>query len=114
MSSSLKELQLWRWQRRTALIALPLVLLHVVLQYFVFGSATASYDVVSARLKLGAFFVLDLLLLAAVSSHAFIGLRSVLMDYAKSPAAARRATYAIGIGFAGVLIYGLAALAAFI
>lgn len=109
----LTELRLWRWQRTTALLVLPLVVAHVVLQYWVFGGE-AAFDAVSARVRGGAILALDLVLLAAVSAHAFLGLRSMLQDYARSSAAAARITRATLIMFVATFLYGLAALSAFL
>ncbi len=107
------DLTLWRWQRRTALAAFPLVLAHVVLQYFFFSDAVA-FQAVSARLKGGVVLALDVALLAVVAGHAFLGLRSLLQDYARSSAAAAWITRATLAAFVAVLAYGLAALIAFL
>ena len=114
MPGARTDLRLWRWQRYTALATLPLVLAHVVLQYWVFGIDTASFDTVSARVKGGVILALDVLLLAAVAGHGFLGLRSLLQDYARTSASAAWITRATLIAFAAVLVYGLAALAAFL
>ena len=107
------DLRLWRWQRTTALLVLPLVVAHVALQYWVFAG-DAAFDAVSARVKGGAILALDLLLLAAVSAHAFLGLRSMLQDYARTSAAAAWITRATLFMFAATFLYGLAALCAFL
>ena len=46
------DLRLWRLQRMAALVSLPLVLVHVILQLWVFGPEQ-RFDVVSARVKMG-------------------------------------------------------------
>ena len=114
MNSSGFELRLWRWQRYTGLLALPLVVAHVALQYGVFGVDAASFAGVSARLQGGAILALDVLLLACVSAHGFLGLRSMLQDYARSARAATWITRATLAAFAAIVVYGLAALAAFL
>jgi succinate dehydrogenase hydrophobic anchor subunit len=114
MASATLELGLWRWQRYTALAALPLVIAHVALQYWVFGLDTASFDAVSARVKGGVILALDVLLLATVAGHGFLGLRSMLQDYARTSASAAWITRATLFAFVAVLVYGLAALAAFL
>lgn len=114
MGAALTDLRLWRWQRYTALATLPLVVAHVVLQYWVFGIETASFDAVSARVKGGVILGLDVLLLAAVAGHGFLGLRSLLQDYARTSASAAWITRATLFAFVAVLVYGLAALAAFL
>jgi succinate dehydrogenase hydrophobic anchor subunit len=111
----MRELTLWRWQRYTAIAALPLVVAHVVLQYFVFGAeSSASFAAVSARLQGGLVLTLDVLLLAVVSAHGFLGLRSMLQDYARSSAAAAWITRLTLGAFVLVLLYGLLALTAFL
>ncbi len=114
MASPLLDLRLWRWQRYTALVALPLVLAHLALQYFAFGVDASSFAQVSARLKGGAILGLDVVLLAAVGAHAFLGLRSMLQDHARSSRAAAWITRATLWAFGAVFLYGLAALAAFL
>jgi succinate dehydrogenase hydrophobic membrane anchor protein len=109
----LTDLRLWRWQRTTALAVLPLVVAHVVLQYWVFGGE-AAFDAVSARVKGGAILALDLVLLAAVSAHAFLGLRSMLQDYARTSGSAAWITRATLFMFVATFLYGLAALCAFL
>jgi succinate dehydrogenase hydrophobic anchor subunit len=110
----LLDLGLWRWQRYTALAALPLVAAHLVLQYFVFGPDASGFDAVSARVNGGLVLAVDVLLLACVSGHALLGLRSMLQDYARSSAAAAWITRATLAAMAAILLYGLAALAAFL
>ena len=105
------ELRMWRWQRTTALVSLPLVIAHVVLQLWIFGPD--SYEVVSARVKMGLVLTLDVLLLVAVSAHAWLGMRSVLQDYARSSAAGAWITRATLVLFVATVAYGLVALAAF-
>ena len=105
------ELGLWRLQRVTALAALPLVLAHVILQLWTFGDT--SFDAVSARVRLGMILALDVLLLATVSAHAWLGLRSILQDYARSCAAAAWITRATLFLIAATFGYGLVALSAF-
>lgn len=113
MTHKLLDLKLWRWQRYTALLSLPLVVAHVALQYWVFGLETANFDAVSARVRGGVILGLDVLLLAAVSAHAFLGLRSMLQDYARTSRFATWITWATLLALAVTFVYGLAALAAF-
>lgn len=114
MSASF-ELKLWRWQRYSALAVLPLVITHVVLQYFVFGAdSSASFDAVSSRMKGGLILALDIALLAAVSAHASLGLRGMLQDYARTSTAAAWITRLTLFAFVAVLVYGLVAATAFL
>ena len=109
----LTDLRLWRLQRHTAILALPLVLAHVILQMWVFGGDN-PFDVVAARVKMGLILTLDVLLLAVVSAHAFLGMRSVLQDYARTSSAAAWATRASLFLFVFTVAFGLVALAAFL
>ena len=107
------DLRLWRLQRITAILALPLVLAHVILQLWVFGP-DHPFDVVSARVKMGLILTLDVLLLAVVSAHGWLGMRSLLQDYARSSAAAGWITrITLGLLIA-TIAYGLVALTAFL
>jgi len=108
------DLTLWRWQRYTALAAAPLVVAHVVLQYWVFGLDNATFDAVSARVKGGIILTLDVLLLAAVAGHGFLGLRGMLQDYARSSQAAAWITRVTLFLFVATFAYGLVALIAFL
>jgi succinate dehydrogenase hydrophobic anchor subunit len=111
----MRDLTLWRWQRYTALAAFPLVIAHVVLQYFVFGTETStSFASVSTRMQGGLILTLDVLLLAVVSAHGFLGLRGMLQDYARSSTAAAWITRLTLGAFVLVLAYGLLALTAFL
>lgn len=113
MKKTSLELRLWRWQRTSALALLPLLAFHIAYQYFYIGKGGLAYSVVSARLNMALFLAIDILLLLSVAIHAFLGLRSIAMDYASSPAAGRRGTTLILALLAGTVIYGLAALFAF-
>lgn len=111
--SALLELRLWRWQRYTALAALPLVLAHFVVQYAVFGPDATAFAQVAARLRGGLILALDVTLLATVGAHAMLGLRSILQDYA-GPRSAARITRATLGAFVAILAYGVCALIAFL
>lgn len=107
------ELKLWRWQRTSALILLPLVAFHLIFQYALTDAGGISFAGVSARLSLVVFLLVDILLLLSVTTHALLGLRSILMDYSLSAASARRSTAIILAALAVLVIYGLSALFAF-
>ena len=106
------DLKLWRLQRTTAVVALPLVLAHLILQLWVFGPE-ANFDAVSARVKMGVILALDVVLLVVVSAHAWLGMRSMLQDYARGSGAAGWITRATVLLFVATVAYGLVALTAF-
>jgi succinate dehydrogenase hydrophobic membrane anchor protein len=112
MASLPLPLRLWRLQRTTALIALPLVAAHVVVQFFIFGMDGTTSAVVAQRLRGGLLLALDLALLAAVATHGYLGLRAVIADYVREGAAAARAVCVVALLLAATLLYGVAALVA--
>lgn len=114
MAGAVLELKLWRWQRWSALALLPLVAFHIVFQYFVVGIDNIDYATVSAKMSTGVLLVIDVLLLATALTHGLLGLRAIIVDYARSAAAARRATAAILVFTAAAMLYGLLALGAFL
>lgn len=108
------ELKLWRWQRTSALILLPLVAFHLGYQYFIIGLDGLSFGSVSAKLSTGVLLVIDVLLLAVALSHGLLGLRAIVLDYARAAKMSQRTTIAIVLACALVGVYGLAALLAFL
>jgi succinate dehydrogenase hydrophobic membrane anchor protein len=104
------ELKLWRWQRRSALLLLPLVTFHLYFQYFVVGIDGIDFRSTAARLSGGLLIAIDVLLLATALSHGLLGLRSIAIDYARSSGMARGATIGCLIAFGAAFIYGLATL----
>lgn len=108
------NLTLWRWQRTTAVILLPLVLFHVIYMYFFVGMDSISAGSVSDRLAVIGFLVVDVVLLLVVVVHAFTGIRSILVDYQGDRRRIDRITAVIGVCAVGTVVYGLVALAAFL
>lgn len=108
------DLRLWRLQRSSALVLLPLVAFHILYQYFLIGPDAISHSAVSARLNMALFLIIDILLLLSVVTHSFLGLRSIVMDYASSSSSQRNGT-AIILAVLGITtLFGLAALFAFL
>ncbi len=114
MKNTSLELRLWRLQRTSALVLLPLVAFHILYQYFYIGPDAISLSVVSARLNVALFLIINILLLLSVVTHAFLGLRSIVMDYASSSSYKRNGTAVILALLGSTIIYGLAALFAFV
>ena len=107
------ELKLWRWQRISALILLPLVAFHLFYQYFVLGLNGVTFGTVSAKLGSATLLIVDALLLITALTHGLLGLRAIVMDYARSAAFARTMTAVALAVLAAAILYGLAALLAF-
>ena len=110
MSESTLELRLWRWQRRSALLLLPLVAFHLCFQFFIVGVDKIDFGGTTARLSGGLLLLIDILLLVTALGHGLLGIRSIAIDYARSSAMARGTTIGCLVVFAAALLYGLAAL----
>lgn len=104
----------WRWQRRCALLAIPLLGFHVLYQYFVIGVEGINYETVSGNLGVTGLLVIDLMLLITVSFHGFAGLYNISRDYTASSRAASRIAVLLGAAFVLTIVYAVAALIAFI
>lgn len=113
-STDRTNLLLWRWQRRTAVLLLPLVAFHVVYQYFIVGMEKINFTHVAGKLAMAGFVALDIALLIVVAAHAFIGVRSIAIDYTSSPAGMRAVMAVSVLLFAATVAYAVAALAAFL
>lgn len=108
------DLKLWRWQRTSALILLPLVLFHVIYLYVIVGMDGIATDTVSGRLQGAGFLVLDIALLLVVVVHAFTGIRSMAADYHGDRRKLGRVTKVIALLALVTIIYALVALSAFL
>lgn len=108
------DLRLWRLQRTSALVLLPLLAFHILYQYFLISPDAISHSAVSERLNMALFLIIDIFLLLSVVTHAFLGLRSIVMDYSSSSSSQRNGT-AIILALLGItIIFGLVALFAFL
>lgn len=108
------SLVLWRWQRRSAILLVPLLIFHVIYQYFVIGMDDISFATVTDRLEVAGFLIVDLALLLTVALHAFTGVRSIAVDYTGSLAGIRALTALLGVLCVATVVYAIAALAAFL
>ncbi len=76
------ELAVWYWMRLSGVALFVLALLHFTLQHFVTDpSAETSQWIFNERWNNIAWRTVDWLLLLVVISHAFLGVRTVTMDY---------------------------------
>lgn len=104
------SVRLWRWQRWSAVVLLPLLAFHIVLQVYVIGTENIDFSGAAERLGVFMYYAVDVVLLVTVVMHAFIGVRSILLDYVARDRLTRRLTFVL-IGFStGLVIYGVATL----
>ncbi|OJX38231.1 MAG: hypothetical protein BGO78_09435 [Chloroflexi bacterium 44-23] len=76
----------WKWMRYSALLLIPLVWGHVLLQDIIVGVHRIDLDYVALRWASIGWRTYDTLLLAFAFAHGVNGIRQVLRDYIHSPA----------------------------
>ncbi len=103
----------WRWQRNSALAAVPLLGFHVIYQYFVIGVDGINFQTVSGNLSVAGLLAIDLLLLLTVTFHGFAGLYNISRDYTASARTASLIAVGLAIAFVVTIVYAIAALIAF-
>ncbi len=104
------NVRLYIWQRATAAVMAPLVLVHIAVIFYATGQGMTGADIFSRTQGSVAWAAFYGLFVAAASVHASIGVRNVLREW--SPLTERRAgQFAIGFGLLLVAL-GLRAVAA--
>jgi fumarate reductase subunit C len=105
------NVRLYVWQRSTAALMAPLVLIHIAVIFYATRQGLTAADILSrthGSIVWGAYYGL---FVAAVSIHAAIGIRNILIEW--SPLYVRAANWRallIGIGLAVLGFYAVAAL----
>jgi succinate dehydrogenase subunit C len=106
------NVQLYVWQRATAAIMAPLVLVHIAVIFYATGQGMTAADILARTRGSIAWAAFYGTFVAAVSIHAAIGIRNILAEW--SPLGGRRAGQ-FAIGFALLLaVLGLRAVAAMV
>jgi succinate dehydrogenase subunit C len=104
------NVRLYVWQRATAAVMAPLVLVHIAIIFYATRQGMTAADILARTRGSVAWASFYGLFVAAVSIHAAIGLRNILAEW--SPLGDRRAGQ-FAIGFALLLaVLGLRAVAA--
>jgi fumarate reductase subunit C len=83
------NVQLYVWQRATAALMAPLVLVHLAVVFYAARQGLSAADILSRTRGSIAWSLFYGLFVAAVAIHAPIGLRSVLMEWTPLSARAR-------------------------
>jgi fumarate reductase subunit C len=99
------NVRLYVWQRATAALMVPLVAIHIAVIFYATRQGLSAADILSrtrGSIAWGAYYGL---FVAAVSIHAAIGVRNVLVEW--SPLSDRRAGYS-ALAF-GLLLAALGA-----
>jgi fumarate reductase subunit C len=101
---------LYIWQRSTAAVMAPLVLVHIAVIFYATRQGMTAADILARTHGSIAWAAFYGLFVAAASIHASIGIRNILSEW--SPLTARRAGQ-LAIGFGLLLaVLGLRAVAA--
>jgi fumarate reductase subunit C len=104
------NVRLYVWQRSTAALMLPMVLVHVAVIFYATRQGMTAADILARTRGSVAWASFYGVFVAAAAIHAAIGVRNVLTEW--SPLGDRRAgLFALGFG-ALLLLLGLRAVAA--
>ncbi len=100
----------WKWMRYSAVLLVPLVWGHVLLQDVIYGVHRIDLDFVAMRWASLGWRIYDALLLGFAFAHGVNGLRQVLGDFIHSPRAVRVMNIALLIFWLGITTIGAIAL----
>jgi succinate dehydrogenase / fumarate reductase membrane anchor subunit len=100
----------WKWMRISALLLIPLVWGHVLLQDVIVGVHRMDLDYVAFRWASLAWRVYDVLLLGFAFAHGVNGLRQVIFDFVYSPATRRTLTILLVIFWLAITLFGFVAI----
>ncbi len=101
----------WKWMRYSALLLIPLVWGHILLQDIIVGVHRIDLNYVALRWASLGWRIYDILLLGFAFAHGVNGLRQVALDYIHSPRARRAVEWGLlifwllvtGIGAAAII-----------
>ncbi len=106
------NVRLYVWQRATAALMAPLVLIHIAVIFYATRQGLSAADILARTRGSIAWAAFYGIFVAAVSIHAAIGVRNVLAEW--SPLGDRRAgQFAIAFGLLSAVL-GLRAVAALV
>ena len=103
-----KGFETWAWlfMRYSAVLLIPLVWIHVLLQDVLVGVHAINLDYVAMRWALIGWRVYDFLLLAFTFAHGMNGLRNVLGDYIRRTGTRRLVNWLMLVFWAAISVIG--------
>jgi succinate dehydrogenase hydrophobic anchor subunit len=109
MPAPARSARAWRWTVGSGLALVVLAAVHMVAQHFVVDQTGGlrTYRQVLDYLSNPIIFTLECGFLVAVTVHAMLGVRGVLLDLDPSPRAARRIDRALWVVGTATVAYGL-------
>ncbi len=96
----------WQWMRYSAVLLIPLVWFHVLLQDVIVGVHRIDLDYVQLRWATLGWRVYDVLLLGFTFAHGMNGLRQVLNDYIHNEKPRRVVAWVLLLGWAVITAIG--------
>lgn len=100
----------WKWMRYSALLLIPLVWGHVLIQDVVVGVHNMDLGFVAERWASIFWRIYDSLLLGFTFAHGVNGLRQVLIDYIHGPQARKILNWALFVFWLVIFLIGFVAI----
>lgn len=100
----------WKWMRYSALLLIPLVWGHLILQDVIVGVHAMDLDYVAQRWASIGWRIYDALLLGFAFAHGVNGLRQVLIDFVHSETGRKLLSWALFIFWLAIFAIGAVAL----
>jgi succinate dehydrogenase / fumarate reductase membrane anchor subunit len=100
----------WKWMRYSAILLIPLVWIHVLLQDVLIGVHRIDINYVAMRWALLGWRVYDVLLLGFAFAHGMNGLRQVLDDYIHKEGVRRLVSWLLLLLWAAITTIGAIAI----
>lgn len=100
----------WKWMRYSAILLIPLVGVHIVLQDVIVGVHSMDINYVAERWANIGWRTYDALLLGFTMAHGMNGLRQVLNDFVKGDKGRKIVNWGLFILWLAVTLFGAIAL----
>jgi succinate dehydrogenase / fumarate reductase, membrane anchor subunit len=100
----------WKWMRYSALLLIPLVWIHLLLQDVIVGVHNIDVNYVMIRWGSVAWQIYDIALLAFAFAHGMNGLRQVLNDFVHTPRARQVLGWVLLAGWVVISVIGAIAI----
>jgi succinate dehydrogenase / fumarate reductase membrane anchor subunit len=104
------ETRAWLFMRYSAVLLIPLVWIHVILQDVLVGVHAIDLDYVALRWATLGWRVYDVALLGFAFAHGMNGTRTVLRDYIHRPSLRRWIDWVLLLAWAGITAIGAVAI----
>jgi succinate dehydrogenase / fumarate reductase membrane anchor subunit len=100
----------WKWMRYSAILLIPLVWIHVLLQDVLIGVHRIDINYVAMRWAILGWRVYDVFLLSFAFAHGMNGLRQVLDDYIHGDTLRRLVSWLLLFAWAVITVIGAVAI----